>query len=80
MPYNQSHPHFLAGEIRQCCRWVMSGIVTSDCGAYEIGVIVCGVLDLRVRPGNQIVQSFPLKSKSEESTKHYLTQMLLAIN
>ena len=30
--------------------------------------------------GNQIVPSFSLQWKSDESTKHYLTQMLLTIN
>ena len=31
-------------------------------------------------PGNQIVPSFSLQWKSDKSTKHFLTQMLLAIN
>ena len=37
-------------------------------------------LSVRVRPGNQIVPSFSLQLKSDESTKNFLTQMLLAIN
>ena len=32
------------------------------------------------RPGNQIVPSSTLLWKSDKTTKHYLTQMLLAIN
>ena len=59
------------------------GLVTSDYGVHEVGVTVCGVqnvLGVRVRPGNQIVPSFSLKRMADESTKDYLTQMLLVIN
>ena len=38
------------------------------------------VLGVWIRPGNQIIPSFSLQWKPNESTKHYLTQMLLAIN
>ena len=38
------------------------------------------VLNVRVQPRNQIIQSFSLQWKSDETTRHYLTQMLLAIN
>ena len=38
------------------------------------------VLGVRVRPVNQIVPSFSLQWKSDESSKNYFTQMLLAIN
>ena len=58
-------------------------LITSDYGVHEVGVTVCGVqhvLGLRVQPGNQIVPSFSLQWKSNKSTKHYLTPMLLAIN
>ena len=58
-------------------------LVTSDYDVHEVGVTVCGVqhvLSVRVRPGNQIVPSFSLQWKSDESIKHYLTQMVLAIN
>ena len=41
---------------------------------------VQGVLGVWIRPGNEIVASFSLQWKSDESTKHYITQMLLAIN
>ena len=46
-------------------------------------VTVCGVqnvLGIWVRPGNQIFLSFSLQRKSDESSKHYLTQMLHVIN
>ena len=64
-------------------RNVHPGLVTSDNGVQEFGVTVFGlqhVLGLRIRPGNPIVPSFSLQRKSDESTKHYLSQMLLAIN
>jgi hypothetical protein len=59
------------------------GLVTSDYGVPEVWVTMCGVLhvlDVWVRPGNQIVPLFSLQQKFVKSTKHYLTQMLLAIN
>ena len=54
-----------------------------DYSVHEVGVTACGVQpvhSVRVRPGNQIVPSFSVQWKSYESTKHYLTQILLAIN
>ena len=38
------------------------------------------VLGLRVWHGNQILPSFSIQWKSDESTKQYLTQILLVIN
>ena len=56
------------------------GLVTSDYGVHEVRVTVCGVQHVLVRPGNQTVPSFSLRWKSDETIKHYPTQMLLAIN
>jgi hypothetical protein len=66
--------------------WVIPlhpGLITSDYGVHEVRVTVCGVrhvLGVRIRPGNQIVLLYSLQRKSDESTKYYLTQMLLVIN
>ena len=38
------------------------------------------VMGVWVWPGNQVVPSFSLQWNSDDSTKHYLTQILLAIN
>ena len=59
------------------------GVVTSDYGVHKVGVTICGVqhvLGVWVRPRNQIVLSLSLQWKSDKRTKHYFTQMLLAIN
>ena len=59
------------------------GLVTRDYGVHEVRVTVYGVqhvLGAWVWLGNQIIPSFSLQWKSDKSTKHYLTQMLLAIN
>ena len=56
------------------------GLVTSDYGVHEIGVTVFGVqhvLDMTRIPNQSIIF---LQWKSDKSTKHYLTQMLLFIN
>ena len=62
---------------------VLPLLVISDYGVHEVNVTVSRVhhvLCVRVRPGNLIVPSFSFQWKSDESTKHYLTQILLAIN
>ena len=58
-------------------------LIPSDYGVHEVGVTVCEVqhvLGVWIKLRNKIVPSFSLQWKSDESTKHYLTQMLLAIN
>jgi hypothetical protein len=58
------------------------GLVTRNYGDRELGITVClvqHVLGVRVRPWNQIVP-FSLQWKSNESTKHQFTKMLLVIN
>jgi hypothetical protein len=64
--------------------WVVSihpGLFTSDYGIHEVGITLCGVQHvLGVRPRNQVILSFSLQWKSDESPRHYPTQMLLAIN
>ena len=63
--------------------WFPGRTRTSDYCVHEVGVTVYGVQHVphvQVWPENQIVPSFSLQWKSDESTKHYLTQMLLAIN
>jgi hypothetical protein len=59
------------------------GLVISDYGVHEVGITVCAVqhiLGIWLYFRNQIVLSFSSQGKSDESTKHYLRQMLLAIN
>ena len=63
--------------------WNLIWLNTSDYSINEVRFTVFWVqhvLSVWIQPKNQIVPPFSLQWISNESTKHYLIQMLLAIN